>query len=39
MQRLFTIDLKDYDSSLEKFYRPSVRGIILDQKRQGGNDL
>ena len=30
MQRLFTIDLKDYDSSLEKFYRPSVRGIILD---------
>ena len=31
MQRLFTIDLKDYDSSLEKFYRPSVRGIILDQ--------
>ena len=31
MQRLFTIDLKDYDLSLEKFYRPSVRGIILDQ--------
>ena len=31
MQRLFTIDLKDYDSNLEKFYRPSVRGIILDQ--------
>ena len=30
MQRLFTIDLKDYDSNLEKFYRPSVRGIILD---------
>lgn len=31
MQRLFTIDLKDYDSNLEKFYRPSVRGIILDR--------
>lgn len=31
MQRLFTIDLKDYDLSLEKFYRPSVRGIILDK--------
>ena len=30
MQRLFTIDLRDYDLSLEKFYRPSVRGIILD---------
>ena len=30
MQRLFTIGLKDYDLNLEKFYRPSVRGIILD---------
>ena len=30
MKRLFTIDLKDYDPSGKKFYRPSVRGIIFD---------
>ena len=30
MKRLFTIDLKDYDPNGEKFYRPSVRGIIFD---------
>ena len=30
MKHLFTIDLKDYDLNWEKFYRPSVRGIILD---------
>lgn len=32
MKLLFTIDLKDYDSNWEKFYRPSVRGIILDNE-------
>ena len=30
MKQLFTIDLKDYDPNGKKFYRPSVRGIILD---------
>ena len=30
MKQLFTIDLKDYDPSGKKFYRPSVRGIIFD---------
>ena len=30
MKHLFTIDLKDYDPNGEKFYRPSVRGIIFD---------
>lgn len=29
MKRLFTIDLKDYDPSGKKFYRPSVRGIFF----------
>ena len=32
MKLLFTIDLKDYDSNWEKFYRPSVRGIIFDNE-------
>ncbi len=31
MRQLFTIDLKDYDSNGKKFYRPSVRGIILNK--------
>lgn len=30
MRQLFTIDLKDYDAGAEKFYRPSVRGVIFD---------
>ena len=30
MRKLFTIDLKDYNLNGEKFYRPSVRGIIFD---------
>ena len=30
MKKLFTIDLKDYNPNWEKFYRPSVRGIIFD---------
>lgn len=30
MRRLFTIDLKNYNPNGEKFYRPSVRGIIFD---------
>ena len=30
MRKLFTIDLKDYNPNGEKFYRPSVRGIIFD---------
>ena len=32
MRLLFTIDLKDYDPNWEKFYRPSVRGIIFDNE-------
>ena len=32
MKLLFTIDLKDYDSNWEKFYRSSVRGIIFDNE-------
>lgn len=32
MRKLFTIDLKNYDPNGEKFYRPSVRGIIFDDK-------
>ena len=31
MRQLFTIDLKDYDPNGKKFYRPSVRGIILNK--------
>ncbi|MBR5647339.1 NUDIX domain-containing protein [Candidatus Saccharibacteria bacterium] len=31
MKHLFTIDLKDYNPNGKKFYRPSVRGIILDE--------
>lgn len=31
MKQLFTIDLKDYNPDGKKFYRPSVRGIILDK--------
>lgn len=31
MKNLFTIDLKDYNPNGKKFYRPSVRGIILDE--------
>ena len=30
MKQLFTIDLKDYNPNGEKFYRPSVRGIIFN---------
>lgn len=30
MKQLFTIDLKDYNENAEKFYRPSVRGIIFN---------
>ena len=32
MKMLFTIDLKDYNPNGKKFYRPSVRGIIFDDK-------
>lgn len=32
MKHLFTIDLKDYNPNGKKFYRPSVRGIIFDEK-------
>ncbi len=32
MKKLFTIDLKDYNPNGKKFYRPSVRGIIFDDK-------
>ena len=32
MKKLFTIDLKDYDPNGKRFYRPSVRGIIFDDK-------
>ena len=32
MKQLFGIDLKDYDPSWKKFYRPSVRGIIFDSQ-------
>lgn len=31
MERLFTIDLKDYDENGTRVYRPSVRGIIYAQ--------
>lgn len=31
MKQLFTIDLKDYNPDGEKFYRPSVRGIIFNE--------
>lgn len=34
MKQLFTIDLKDYNPDGEKFYRPSVRGIILDDENK-----
>ena len=30
MKQLFTIDLKDYNPNSKKFYRPSVRGIIIN---------
>lgn len=30
MNRLFTIDLKDYDENGTRVYRPSVRAIIMD---------
>ncbi|MBO4855168.1 NUDIX domain-containing protein [Candidatus Saccharibacteria bacterium] len=33
MKHLFTIDLKDYNPDGEKFYRPSVRGIIFDDRK------
>lgn len=33
MRRLFILDLKDYDSELKRFRRPSVRGIILKNKK------
>ena len=32
MRKLFTIDLKDYNPNGKKVTRPSVRGIILDDK-------
>lgn len=31
MKLLFTTDLKDYDTNWKKFYRPSVRAIILNK--------
>lgn len=34
MKQLFAIDSKDYDSNWEKFYRPSVRGIILNKNHE-----
>lgn len=34
MKQLFTIDSKDYDPAWEKFYRPSVRGIILNKNHE-----
>ena len=34
MKQLFTIDSKDYDPTWEKFYRPSVRGIILNKNHE-----
>ena len=33
MKQLFEIDLKDYDESANKFYRPSARGIILKDNK------
>ena len=33
MKRLFTIDLKDYNDSFSRFKRPSVRGIIIKDKK------
>lgn len=29
MERLFIMDMKNYDTSFPRFYRPSVRGIII----------
>lgn len=34
MKQLFTIDSKDYNPAWEKFYRPSVRGIILNKNHE-----
>ena len=34
MKNLFTIDLKDYDSTWQTFVRPSVRGIILKEENK-----
>ena len=33
MKRLFAIDLMDYDNSFSRFKRPSVRGIIIKNKK------
>ena len=33
MKRLFIIDLHDYDESFTRFRRPSVRGIIIENKK------
>lgn len=33
MERLFTIDLKDYNESFTRYKRPSVRGIIIKDKK------
>lgn len=30
MKQLFTMDTQDYDPNWPRFYRPSVRGIIID---------
>lgn len=30
MKKLFIIDLKDYDSELKRFKRPSARAIIIN---------
>ena len=32
MKRLFAIDLQNYDPNWPKYYRPSVRAIILDKQ-------
>ena len=29
MERIITIDLKDYDESMQRFRRPSVRAVII----------
>lgn len=33
MKQLFSMDLKNYDSNWERFKRPSVRGIIIRDKK------
>ena len=33
MKQLFTMDLKNYDENAPRFYRPSVRGIIINNRK------